>query len=195
MTEMASLCWGQNEHDNQPVHHWLWTFIALDNSTQGSCAARGQYWLRQAMTRLHSPGSDMYCGDEDNGEVGAVLDTQIESNALACSCSMIVAPHAAATTQPSHAHTAPPQPLAHALPNASESTQVQMASWYLLATMGLYALAPGTPDYVLGAPLFAHMRLAVEGSNATIDIVANNSGPDNYYVQVRGCDCCGCSFR
>lgn len=126
MTEMASLCWGQNEHDNQPVHHWLWTFIALDNSTQGACAARGQYWLRQAMTRLHSPGSDMYCGDEDNGE---------------------------------------------------------MASWYLLATMGLYALAPGTPDYMLGAPLFAHMSLSVEGSNATIEIIANNSGPDNFYVQ------------
>lgn len=51
--------------------------------------------------------------------------------------------------------------------------------------MGLYALAPGTPDYVLGAPLFAHMSLTVEGSNATIDIVANNTGPDNVYVQVR----------
>lgn len=56
-------------HMQQPVHHWLWTFIALDNSTQGACAARGQYWLRQAMVRLHSPGADMYCGDEDNGEV------------------------------------------------------------------------------------------------------------------------------
>jgi hypothetical protein len=36
-------------------------FIATDNKgTSGPCAARGQYWLRQAMTTLYKPGPDMF---------------------------------------------------------------------------------------------------------------------------------------
>lgn len=126
MTEMATFCWGQYEHDNQPVHHVLWQFIASGNATTDACASQGQYWIRQVMTQLYKPGADMFCGDEDNG---------------------------------------------------------QMASWYVLASMGLYSLAPGGPDMLLGAPLFSHMQVTVEGTNNTIDIVAKNQGPNNVYVQ------------
>ena len=57
-TEMATLCWGQYEHNNQPVHHMLWMLAAADNSTQGKCASRAQYWLRQATSLLYKPGAD-----------------------------------------------------------------------------------------------------------------------------------------
>jgi len=60
----------------------------------------------------------------------------------------------------------------------------EVAAWYTLAAMGLYSLAPGTPDYVLGAPLFGHVQLTVEGSNVTINVVGLNAGPDNIYVEV-----------
>jgi len=126
---MPALSWGQYQHGNQPAHHMLWMFAAIDSSVGGPCASRGQYWLRRAMRTLYRPGADMFCGDEDNGE---------------------------------------------------------MSSWFLLAAMGLYALAPGSPQYVLGSPLFAHLRLHPEGSpGTTIDIVARNNGPRNVYVKVR----------
>jgi predicted alpha-1,2-mannosidase len=123
---LLQFCWGQYEHDNQPVHHVLWMFIQSEANLTAACASQGQYWLRKVMTELYKPGADMFCGDEDNG---------------------------------------------------------QMAAWYVLASMGIYSLAPGSTDMVLGAPLFAHMQVTVEGTNATIDIVANNQGPNNVYVQ------------
>lgn len=127
MTEMALLCWGQYEHDNQPVHHMLYMYIASDpDGPTGACAQRGQYWLRQAMTRLYNPGPAMFCGDEDNGEV---------------------------------------------------------ASWYILSALGLYALAPGTPNYVLGSPLFSHVQITLDNTSRTLDIVATNNSATNVYVQ------------
>jgi predicted alpha-1,2-mannosidase len=73
MTEMAVNCWGQYEHNNQPVHHMLYMFGAVDPSSGygGACASRGQFYLRKAMRELYSPTWDMFAGDEDNGEMGA----------------------------------------------------------------------------------------------------------------------------
>jgi putative alpha-1,2-mannosidase len=48
--------------------------------------------------------------------------------------------------------------------------------------MGLYALAPGTPDYVLGSPLFAAMSIALPGGGA-LQILAPNNTADTVYVQ------------
>ena len=74
-TEMALLCWGQYEHDNQPVHHMLYMFAATDptGKLSGACAQKGQAYLRRAMRELYKPGPAMFCGDEDNGEFGAWL--------------------------------------------------------------------------------------------------------------------------
>lgn len=70
-TEMTLNCWGQYEHDNQPVHHMLYMGIAAASSVNDSCANRQRYWLRKAVTQLYVPGDKMFCGDEDNGEMAA----------------------------------------------------------------------------------------------------------------------------
>mmetsp|Transcript_23407 Transcript_23407/g.62541 ORF Transcript_23407/g.62541 Transcript_23407/m.62541 type:complete len:662 (+) Transcript_23407:3-1988(+) len=62
-TEMTENCFGQYEHNNQPVWHVLYMFAPA------GCASAGQYWLRQATGRLYGP--HMYTGDEDNGSMSA----------------------------------------------------------------------------------------------------------------------------
>jgi predicted alpha-1,2-mannosidase len=71
-TEMVEQCWGQYAHNDQPVHHVLYMFGAVDKEGfRGACAGRGQYWLRKAMRSFYNPGMNMFAGDEDNGENGA----------------------------------------------------------------------------------------------------------------------------
>lgn len=101
---MPDGCWGQYAHNNQPVHHMLWMFVASDTSYHGSCASQGQYWLRRATSTLYKPTADMFAGDEDNGEMGA---------------------------------------------------------WYILASLGLYSLNPGTQEYVLGSPQFGRVDISL----------------------------------
>lgn len=126
MTEMALLCWGQYEHNNQPVHHMLYMFVAVDaQGVNGTCARRGQKWLRQAMLELYRPGDDMFCGDEDNGEFGA---------------------------------------------------------WYVLSALGLYQLAPGDMEMIVGAPLFADVEVTLEGASEPLHVVAKNNSPGAIYV-------------
>lgn len=57
----------------------------------------------------------------------------------------------------------------------------EMASWYILSALGLYSLAPGSPDYVIGSPLFAKAVVNLE-SGRTLTIVANNNAPNSPYV-------------
>jgi predicted alpha-1,2-mannosidase len=125
-TEMPVNVWGQYEHNNQPAHYMLYMFQATDpQGISGSCAAKGMYWLRKAMTTLYKPGMDMFPGDEDNGE---------------------------------------------------------MSSWFLLSSLGLYELAPGSDDYTLGAPLFAKVVVQLDGDK-TLTIEAPNNGAESMYVQ------------
>jgi len=62
-TEMVENCFGQYEHNNQPVWHQLYMFAPA------GCAARGDYWLRQALVRFYGPR--YYSGDEDNGSMAS----------------------------------------------------------------------------------------------------------------------------
>jgi predicted alpha-1,2-mannosidase len=127
MTEMAVNCWGQYEHGNQPVHHILYMFGAAGGA---KCAAKGQFYLRQAMRELYSPTSEMFAGDEDNGEMGA---------------------------------------------------------WYVLSSLGLYSLSPGTEDMVLGSPLFSSVSIDLSSSFSPekkyLVIEAENNSAENVYVQ------------
>lgn len=135
MTEMVDV-WGQYEHNNQPVHHMLYMFGAADeDGVTGACAAKGQYWLRKAMSTLYQPGADMFAGDEDNG---------------------------------------------------------QMSAWYILSSMGLYSLSPGSQEYALGSPLFARLVIDLDASVAKtapgtgkklLTIEAKNNSAENVYVQ------------
>ncbi len=50
----------------------LWMFGATDSEGyQGKCAAKGQHYLRRAMTELYRSTADAYSGDDDNGEMSA----------------------------------------------------------------------------------------------------------------------------
>lgn len=58
----------------------------------------------------------------------------------------------------------------------------QMSAWYVLSSMGFYSLTPGSPIYVLGAPLFESAELHLENGN-TFSIRATNISKHNYYVK------------
>lgn len=62
-TEMVENCFGQYEHNNQPVWHMLYMFAPA------GCSNEGQFWLRQAMSRFYGP--EYFCGDEDNGSMAS----------------------------------------------------------------------------------------------------------------------------
>jgi hypothetical protein len=58
----------------------------------------------------------------------------------------------------------------------------EMSAWYLFSAAGFYPLRMGTPEYVIGAPYFPHMDIALEnGRHLVIDAPAVSD--TNRYVQ------------
>ncbi|MDZ7608059.1 MAG: glycoside hydrolase family 92 protein [Cyclobacteriaceae bacterium] len=57
-----------------------------------------------------------------------------------------------------------------------------LSSWYVLSAMGIYPVAPGSPQYAIGSPLFdeATIRLP-EGKKFVISAI--NNSPQNKYIQ------------
>jgi predicted alpha-1,2-mannosidase len=128
-TEFAINCWGQYSHNNQPSHYMLYMFAAVDvDGYQGSCARKGQAYIREALSSLYHADVNMFPGDEDNGEMG---------------------------------------------------------SWYVLSSLGLYALSPGSMDYVFGSPLFARVAITLDQGKELI-IEAKNNSRENVYVSSIG---------
>lgn len=68
-SEMADHCFGQYAHNNQPVHHLL--YMHMFDGYGGSCADQGRHYVRRTLTQLYRADSDMFPGDEDNGEMAA----------------------------------------------------------------------------------------------------------------------------
>ena len=60
---MVENCFGQYEHNNQPVWHQLWMFAPA------GCPAAGQRFLRAATSQFYGP--EYFSGDEDNGSMAA----------------------------------------------------------------------------------------------------------------------------
>lgn len=58
----------------------------------------------------------------------------------------------------------------------------EMSAWYLFAAMGLYPLRMGTPEYVIGSPLFKHASLRLPNGR-TLTVNAPQNSPQNVYVQ------------
>ncbi|NID14879.1 glycoside hydrolase family 92 protein [Luteibacter yeojuensis] len=58
----------------------------------------------------------------------------------------------------------------------------EMSAWWLFGAAGFYPLRMGTPEYVIGAPHFPHMTIALE-NGAKIDIRAPGVSDTNRYVQ------------
>jgi predicted alpha-1,2-mannosidase len=63
--EMTVMNMGNYAHGNQPVQHAIYLYNYAGQPW------KAQYWLRQVMNRLYTPGPDGYCGDEDNGQTSA----------------------------------------------------------------------------------------------------------------------------
>ena len=58
----------------------------------------------------------------------------------------------------------------------------QMSAWYIMSAMGFYQVCPGTPDYVIGSPVFNKVTIHLEnGKNFTIQ--AKNVSGENKYIQ------------
>lgn len=57
----------------------------------------------------------------------------------------------------------------------------QTSAWYVFSAMGMYSVAPGTNQYVLGAPLFKRITLKLENGK-TFVINAPNNSVENMYV-------------
>ena len=58
----------------------------------------------------------------------------------------------------------------------------QMSAWYVLSSLGLYAVTPGTDYFVLGSPLFGKATLHLEDGKRFV-IRARHQAPDHPYVQ------------
>ncbi len=63
--EMTVMNMGNYAHGNQPIQHMIYLYNYAGEPW------KAQYWLRQVMDRMYTPGPDGYCGDEDNGQTSA----------------------------------------------------------------------------------------------------------------------------
>lgn len=57
-----------------------------------------------------------------------------------------------------------------------------LSSWYVLSAMGLYAVTPGIPVYVIGSPLLDQVSLQVKNKRH-FTIKAHNNSKENCYIQ------------
>ncbi len=57
----------------------------------------------------------------------------------------------------------------------------QMSAWYILSASGFYPVAPGSPVYAFGTPLFPQMTYHLENGK-TFTIRAKNVSPANKYI-------------
>lgn len=60
--EMTIMNMGNYAHGNQPIQHMIYLYNYAGQPW------KAQYWLRQVMDKMYTPGPDGYCGDEDNGQ-------------------------------------------------------------------------------------------------------------------------------
>eukprot|EP00441_Pelagodinium_beii_P019258 CAMPEP_0197666792 /NCGR_PEP_ID=MMETSP1338-20131121/63871_1 /TAXON_ID=43686 ORGANISM="Pelagodinium beii, Strain RCC1491" /NCGR_SAMPLE_ID=MMETSP1338 /ASSEMBLY_ACC=CAM_ASM_000754 /LENGTH=745 /DNA_ID=CAMNT_0043245883 /DNA_START=100 /DNA_END=2337 /DNA_ORIENTATION=- len=58
----------------------------------------------------------------------------------------------------------------------------EMSSWYVLSSLGLYSLLPGSDDLILGSPEVTSAELRVPG-RPVLTIEAEGNSKDNVYVQ------------
>ncbi|BEG99485.1 alpha-1 2-mannosidase [Bacteroides sedimenti] len=63
--EMQIMNMGNYAHGNQPIQHMIYMYNYAGQPW------KAQYWLREVMNRMYTPGPDGYCGDEDNGQTSA----------------------------------------------------------------------------------------------------------------------------
>ena len=63
-----------------------------------------------------------------------------------------------------------------------DEDQGGMSSWYILSSLGIYAVCPGTDEYVIGSPLFKKATITLEnGKKFVIEAPGNSS--ENVYIR------------
>jgi predicted alpha-1,2-mannosidase len=63
-----------------------------------------------------------------------------------------------------------------------DEDQGGMSSWYVLSALGIYAVCPGTDQYVIGSPVFPKVTITMENGNKFVIEAAGNN-PQNVYIQ------------
>ena len=63
-----------------------------------------------------------------------------------------------------------------------DEDQGGMSSWYVLSSLGLYAVTPGTNQYVIGSPVFPKATITMENGKKFV-IEADGNSKDNVYIQ------------
>ena len=63
-----------------------------------------------------------------------------------------------------------------------DEDQGGMSSWYVLSALGLYAVTPGTDQYVIGSPLFPRATITMEDGRKFV-IEARDNTAENVYIQ------------
>ncbi len=58
----------------------------------------------------------------------------------------------------------------------------ETSSWYVLSAMGFYPVAPGSPIYEIGSPIFAKTTIRM-GNGKEFTILANHTSAQNKYIQ------------
>ena len=58
----------------------------------------------------------------------------------------------------------------------------ETSSWYVLSAMGFYPVAPGSPVYEIGSPIFAKTTIRM-GNGKEFTILANHTSAQNKYIQ------------
>jgi predicted alpha-1,2-mannosidase len=58
----------------------------------------------------------------------------------------------------------------------------QTSAWYVFSSMGFYPVAPATPEYVIGAPLFKKITVDLENGNK-IEISAPENSTEKRYIR------------
>ncbi len=56
------------------------------------------------------------------------------------------------------------------------------SSWYALSAMGFYPVDPSSDNYIIGSPLFDHVKLQMSNGE-NLEIVARNNSTENMYIQ------------
>ncbi|MDN5211734.1 GH92 family glycosyl hydrolase [Fulvivirgaceae bacterium BMA12] len=59
----------------------------------------------------------------------------------------------------------------------------QMSAWAVMTMVGFYPVTPGTPNYIIGSPVFDEVTITPKGSQNTFTISTLNNSPENKYIQ------------
>jgi predicted alpha-1,2-mannosidase len=58
----------------------------------------------------------------------------------------------------------------------------EMSAWYVLSALGIYPVCPGTPDYLIGSPIFDKATIHLQNGK-TFTVTTKNNGPQEYYIE------------